>query len=146
MFEATNGRMGAGSSRERTLQMIFNISQIDPVEAEQLGSALRFVRTELMHERISLAVLVDALTCMQKHRRSRIQKHREAYASARDWIQSDDVDWPFAYRTVCEALGIDPEYLRERVLCLYGLRSNSRRADRVSRITIYPLNIQRSAA
>jgi len=32
------------------------------------------------------------------------------------WVLSDDVSWPCTFRRICDALGIDPDYLREGVM------------------------------
>ncbi len=43
------------------------------------------------------------------------QRARERAASAIDWIFDDGGDGPFAFRKVCDVLGVDAERLRERL-------------------------------
>ena len=54
-------------------------------------------------KQLMLAVLVDALRCLQKHRR---------VAEVEAWIAAGGDGGPFAFETICDALGIDADYLR----------------------------------
>jgi hypothetical protein len=60
-----------------------------------------------------LAVLVDALHCLQTGARSRTGNQRQAFAEADVWIADRKGRGPFAFGTVCETLGINPDWLRE---------------------------------
>jgi hypothetical protein len=61
---------------------------------------------------LMLAVLEDAVTCIQKYRPSPSGKGKRLFHDARDWIFADEEDWPFSFINVCETLGFDPGYLR----------------------------------
>jgi len=58
------------------------------------------------------AVMEDAVRCYQKQfvstRRRAVRLAREAEA----WFFSDDTAWPYAFLNLCEALEINPEYIR----------------------------------
>ena len=59
-------------------------------------------------KRLMLAVLEDALRCLQQtHAESRNPFHRRAFAEAEIWILDRKAQGPFAFETICEALG-DP--------------------------------------
>lgn len=64
------------------------------------------------------AMFEDAVHCAL--RASRGVTHRQA-AEARAWIASERCDWPFAFVSVCDFLGIDARDTRLR------LRIESRR-------------------
>jgi hypothetical protein len=63
--------------------------------------------------RLMLTLLEDGIRCWQEgidsfsRRKSRLAFHDN------EWIFGDVQDGPFAFETICEALGIDPEWLRE---------------------------------
>lgn len=60
------------------------------------------------------AVLEDAFLCfyMQfQSERPSIQRAREA----EDWFFSDDSRWLFSFVSVCDALGLEPKYIRTKL-------------------------------
>jgi hypothetical protein len=63
-------------------------------------------------KRLMLAVLEDAVGTFQKHAGTPNRRGQRLFAEAEDWFTSDQTDWPFAFVNVCEALSIEPEYLR----------------------------------
>ena len=62
--------------------------------------------------RLMLAVLRDAIECYQKYAHAREPRGRTLFADAALWIDSSDPEWPFSYENICEALGLDPAYVR----------------------------------
>lgn len=111
-----------------------------------LEHVLRSARRQESHARLALAILEDAVMCMHKYRRTRVQKHRDAYADTVAWLQDDDTNWPFSFRVVCETLGIAPDAIRKQLLDTCGPSRESRAVRGTRHIVIFPLNIQRSAA
>jgi hypothetical protein len=67
-------------------------------------------------KRLMLAVLEDALRCLQTHAESRNPAHRKAFGEAEAWILDRKAHGPFAFETICEALGIQPEHLRDGIV------------------------------
>lgn len=61
---------------------------------------------------LMLAVLQDGITCFQKHLRARNPKFREE----EEWFLKQDCDSPFAFQSICDALGLDPNYIRRELL------------------------------
>jgi hypothetical protein len=49
---------------------------------------------------LMLAVLEDAITCIQKGKRW--------FRETVDWIVTDDDDWLFSFNNICETLCLDP--------------------------------------
>ena len=64
---------------------------------------------------LELAVLVDAMRYLMGRRGMGLDR-KERMAPARAWMASHDTSWRFAFENVCNALGIDPEVMRGRVL------------------------------
>lgn len=68
-----------------------------------------------------LAMLEDAIHCYQKHLRPRNKNGRQLFQDAEQWImrtegrrrrRSDDEPLTFSFENVCEALGLDADYIR----------------------------------
>ncbi len=66
-------------------------------------------------ERLQLAVLEDALSTF--HRCSRVGsiRGRRLLAEVEAWFASDSSAGPFAFRSICAMLRLDPDHLRRRV-------------------------------
>ena len=68
-------------------------------------------------QRLMLALLTDALNVYQKGALSRLTRMRRLYVDAERWIQRDCVECnALSFTTVCDALGINPELLRRRII------------------------------
>jgi hypothetical protein len=66
-------------------------------------------------KRLLLAVLEDALRCLQTYAENSNPAHRQASAEAEAWILDRRAKGPFAFVSICEALGIQPDHLREGI-------------------------------
>lgn len=66
--------------------------------------------------RLMLAILQDAIECLEKYRGSRNSLHRELYRDALGWVQDESADWLFCFSNVCDFLGFDAAYLRQSIL------------------------------
>jgi len=65
---------------------------------------------------LMLAVLEDGIRCFREFSNSRSVHARKRSREAEQWIRSRDWDWPFSFNNVCDCLGLDPAYLRGRLL------------------------------
>jgi hypothetical protein len=63
-------------------------------------------------EKLMFAVLTDAIECFQKYYGANAHRRRRLFTEAETWISSWDSSWPYSFENVCEALNIDPNYLR----------------------------------
>ncbi len=66
--------------------------------------------------RLMLAVLENAIAELLRIRGRRIESLPRHTREVEEWIASDARDWPFAFVNICDALGIDPDYVRSGVL------------------------------
>src|SRR5579862_1542328 len=64
--------------------------------------------------RLMIAILEDAITCIQKYVGARTGSERRLFQDARGWMLSNSGD-PFSFEYVCEAVGLDPAYVRNGV-------------------------------
>jgi hypothetical protein len=67
-------------------------------------------------KRLMIAVLKDAIECLDKYRGSRTSAGQCQYLSAIEWVEDTDTEWLFSFTNICDLLGFDPEYLREVLL------------------------------
>ena len=63
-------------------------------------------------KRLMLAVLEDAVGTFQKYVNVSSRHGRRLFSEAEEWFAASESDWPFAFENVCQALGLDAEYLR----------------------------------
>ncbi len=80
-------------------------------------------------KRLMFAVLLDAVECFQKYAHLPGPYARRLFENAEEWIFQNDRRWPFSFVNVCEAMEIDPSYLRKG-LAEWKLRSAPARAAR----------------
>ena len=76
------------------------------LDASHLGAARQ------PEKRLMLAVLEDAVGTFQKYAGATSRRSRRLHAEAEEWFADQDVTWPFAFRNICQALGLEPEWLR----------------------------------
>lgn len=70
-------------------------------------------QTDVVPERaLMLALLEDAVWCFQKYLFVSDGKGRILFKEAEGWIFDEDNNGVFCYRSVCDILGIDADYLR----------------------------------
>ena len=62
--------------------------------------------------RLRLAVLDNAIRSVQRHMYARDRRGQVLYADAVDWFSSPDRVESFSFENVCEALGLDADYVR----------------------------------
>ncbi len=63
-------------------------------------------------EKLMFAVLADAIECFQKYYGANTHRRRRLFTEAEAWISTPDNTWPYSFENICEALNIDPNYLR----------------------------------
>ena len=87
-------------------------------------------------KRLMLAVLEDALRCLQTYAEARTPIRRRMFVEAQAWISDRTARGPFAFEAVCDALGIEPTHLREgiREWCLQ--LSEGMNAQRLTRRSV----------
>jgi hypothetical protein len=74
-------------------------------------------------KRLMLAVLSDAVRCIQIYADARNPAGRLRFAEAQDWILDRKAEGPFTFVTICESLGIEPNCLRNGIRQIPSLRT-----------------------
>jgi hypothetical protein len=76
--------------------------------------------------RLMIAVLEDVLTCLSIDPRRCSSRQRIDFHDAQAWVNAgNDSNWIFSFSSICETLGLDPDYLR-RGLNQWLAKSHSR--------------------
>ena len=111
MEEATE-RGGRFQSDERLLD-VFDPDIILPAQHFAAIQRKRFPSGE---HRLLVALIQDAIECVQKHIHARDAKRRQLFLDAQSWIGSEDDRGVFSFNNVCMLLGMNPEYVRQGLL------------------------------
>src|SRR5262245_31625308 len=103
----------------------FPLSPIQPVELRP-GNRLVFPEEVILPEQFSSpptalehgvsalisAILSDAVLCFKKHIKERNPRSRRLGREVEEWFFRNDSEWPFSFISICEALNLDPQYIR----------------------------------
>lgn len=63
-------------------------------------------------KKLMLAILEDAIACYQKYLFARDSKGKALFQEAEEWLEEVNGAGVFAFDSVCETLGLNPDYLR----------------------------------
>lgn len=83
-------------------------------------------------KRLMIAILKDAVECLDKYRGARSSSGRSHYQNALEWVQDLGTDWLFSFTNICDLLGFDPNYLRDVLLQREGKSTRSVRGKVLS--------------
>ena len=93
-------------------ERVSSLFQPDTLLPEQyLDTFRRKVRLE-PEKKLLLAILEDAIACYQKYIFARDGKGKALFREVESWVEEKGNEAVFAFDSVCEMLGFDPEYLR----------------------------------
>ncbi|MBX3023610.1 hypothetical protein KF840_01740 [bacterium] len=93
---------------------------VSPFVREQLEDLLGGPRANGVggpEKALMQAMLQDAVLCLMCQA-APMNERPQLYAEARAWVESRSRAWVFAFESVCEALGINADYARCRLLAL----------------------------
>jgi hypothetical protein len=84
-------------------------------------------------QRLMMAVLLDGVRCYQTNFTATTGERRLLFTDAEEWLFAPSDSGPFACDTVCHAIGIDPEYLRDGLTQWRGKQLEEPRATYTNR-------------
>lgn len=64
-------------------------------------------------KKLMFAVLEDAISCFQKYILAQDRRGKRLFREAEEWVLDKDNREIFSFESVCEAVGWDPNYVRE---------------------------------
>ena len=67
--------------------------------------------------RLMLSVLQDALASWFRYRRDSSKRGQRLFRETQDWFWSSDQSWLYAFESICEHLELDPDFIREQLIC-----------------------------
>ncbi len=83
-----------------------------PRRLSPLLPLLTHLRYEQGEKRLMLAVLTDAVGCIERYSEGRGAQSWPAFYAARRWVLDRDRTWPFSFENICLALDLDPDRIR----------------------------------
>jgi len=94
-----------------------------PMEPRALMPAQFFTQRERRNaqdsiRRLMYAILEDAVSVYTSEVRS--SRQSRTFQQTRRWLDSNDRTWIFSFLRICEALDLDPEYIRRGVRSRIG--------------------------
>ncbi len=104
---------GTEAVLEERLSFLF---QPDVLIPAQYFEALRGKNTLEPEKKLMLAVLADAVRCFQDNVAAEGEDRKKLFAEAEEWLLDEGVDEAFSFESVCEALDLDPGYVRNGLL------------------------------
>ncbi|MFN2425261.1 MAG: hypothetical protein ABR587_02295 [Candidatus Binatia bacterium] len=66
----------------------------------------------LPEHRLMIALVRDAIRCIDKYRHARDFRGKRLFAQDAEWVLSDDTGWIYAFARVCETLDLDRNSVR----------------------------------
>ena len=75
-------------------------------------------------KRLMIAILKDAVECLNKYRGARSSLGSSQYQNALEWVEDQGTEWLFSFNNICDLLGFDPGYLRKMLIKKEGRYAN----------------------
>src|SRR5262249_10020480 len=91
---------------------------------------------------LMLAVLEDAVRCIEEGRRRRSFHARRRAVEAEAWVYCNRRDWPFSFVNICDVLGFDADAFRRRLLTSKNDASGTRRVPGRAPIRMRPTTVE----
>jgi len=95
-------------------------------------------------KKLMLAILEDAIACYQKYLFARDSKGKALFHEAEEWVDEVNGGGVFAFDSVCETLGLHPDYLRRGLIEWKTAALAQRTQAKVYRLTPRPRKQRRN--
>lgn len=103
-----------------------SMTQPDSVLPSQYFGSRR--RKQPPEQRLMIAVLRDAIDCLERYRCATDTRGRRLFKEATRWFLADETDWPYSFECICEVLGLDANAVRQRLRVAPEQRTSPRAA------------------
>jgi hypothetical protein len=131
-----------GLSMEERVTSLF---QPDTLLPEQYLDTFRRKLHLEPEKKLMLALLEDAIACYQKYLFARDSKGKALFEEAEEWVRQPGGS-VFAFDSVCELLGLNPDYLRRGMAEWKQAALTQRAAAKVYQLAPEPRKQRRGAA
>jgi hypothetical protein len=81
--------------------------------AEEMFNARSSLAARQPEAALMCAVLEDAVECFQKQFICATRHAKRLGEEAEEWLFSDDSKWTFSFLSICTALDLGPQYIRQ---------------------------------
>jgi hypothetical protein len=72
-------------------------------------------RKQAPEQRLMIAVLQDALECVEKYRFATETHDQRLFHEAKQWFLADETAWPYSFECICGVLDLDSNAVRQRL-------------------------------
>ena len=87
--------------------------------------------------RLMMAVLHDALDCIETYRLATDTDGRRQFWQAQRWFLADEAHWPYSFECICAALDLDSQAVRQRLRVAGECESDRLRAAASPRLSLW---------
>lgn len=117
----TSGVRGASEERPPAPTEISNSYsafsfQPDSVLTNDYLETIRRTSHTEPEKELMLAVLEDGVSCFQRNLFANRPRDKTQFQEAEDWILEESRHWLFSFEIICEALDIDADFLRSKLI------------------------------
>jgi hypothetical protein len=105
-----------------------SLLQLDHLIPMQFSDTLRrniYVEPERI---LMLAVLEDAIYCLQKQATCARGRNKRLFDETINWVQTENDEWLFSFENVCDTVGLNAGRLRRSLLQMVAGRYRVKRA------------------
>jgi hypothetical protein len=96
---------------------VFSLFEPDVLIPSQYLANTKSKNYQEPEKKLLLAVLEDALWCFQNGLlRRENKKQRVLSMEAEEWIMEESGEWLFSFNEICQLLGLEPRYVRKRLI------------------------------
>jgi hypothetical protein len=117
----------------------------DPVVSQLYLETFKRKRLLEPEKELMLAILTDAIECLHKYYGSRQTMGSKLFQEANEWIFAEDEKEAFSFLNVCDALELDPCYIRKGIVNLKSRRLDPKPARRRGETPLHLKSIKRNA-
>ncbi|GIW41063.1 MAG: hypothetical protein KatS3mg076_1640 [Candidatus Binatia bacterium] len=99
------------TTAERHVPRLVEPEVLLPSQYYELIAGHHFLEGE---KRLMLAIMEDAISCYQKYAGAKSGRAHRIFQEAEEWIfDRENSGWVFSFESICQALGIEAEFLRK---------------------------------
>lgn len=110
-------------------------SSLIPDSQDSLTTGLNQLSYRRGEERLMLAILKDAVECIERYCYGQRTGSRSDYETALAWVRTHDAAWLFSFENICLELDLRPDRLRSSLESL-SLRPFTKTHVSTSRLTV----------
>lgn len=112
-------------AKDALYERVPGVFEPDTLLASQYFDRLRRRAGHGGERALMVAILEDAVTVYLKQAAATDPHNRRLFEEAEAWVEAHEPTWIFSFDSICDLLGIDPDYVRG------GLRAAKARARRI---------------